>query len=97
MTTIREQLARYAKMARLALFGGVAAIMVLEMAMLHMGVPRQTRKHWLLAAMIVAWSPGVLISLRMRCPRCKFSLWSLGGTARFCQKCGANFDEQMPP
>ncbi len=96
MSTIRQQLAGYAKMARLTLIGGVAAIMVSDIVMLHMGVPRDMRRHWLLAVTFLACIPGVFVSFRMRCPRCKFNLFSLGMTGRFCPKCGVNFDEQMP-
>jgi hypothetical protein len=81
MSTIRQQLAGYAKMARLTLIGGVAAIMVSDIVMLHMGVPRDMRRHWLLAVTFLACIPGVFVSFRMRCPRCKFNLFSLPANA----------------
>ena len=102
MTTIREQLTRQAKLAGWAGVVGFAMLFPLGFALIHMHLPRDVAKYCFVAGTLLVSGVSVLLHRRIRCPRCNVRLLGVSrglliGALNFCPKCGANFNEKMPP
>ncbi len=93
MKTIREKLAGYATLARILMFGGILALVPVELAMVRMGVPRPMRRTIFMGLVALTIGLGILVSYRVRCPRCGTRIFSLTPTAKYCPQCGADFNQ----
>ena len=78
----------------IAVFGGLLAA--------YLDQPKALSYGSILAPLSAAIAVMILLSRRLRCPWCKGDLtpeFLLGRgrmPLRYCQKCGANFDQEMP-